>query len=306
MQHPAECTPRQRVVFVIRAALMISAALLIGVPFLLGGVFALTLTAPGCVSGADPAAFGLPYEDIRFPLSEFNVDTDAYFIPADAGTNSDGRTVIAVPTGSAARGSRIDEIAIYQRAGFHVLTYSARGCVAPVTNSLGYLEVDAVGDALNYLSGRADVGQVGIHGFSMGGATAIMAAAQYPQIAAVVAQGGYHDFPAQVETNAPAHLPLGFGTLFRWGVGVGYRLSVGHDWSVLKPIAVIDSIDSPVLLLYGTNEPGLEGARLMQAGGGSNVKLWEIPGAVHGNYLSTAPEQYERRIAGFMNAALGR
>jgi pimeloyl-ACP methyl ester carboxylesterase len=158
---------------------------------------------------------------------------------------------------------------------------------------------------LAYLATRADVNQerIAVHGFSAGGATALMAAARFPQIAAVVSQGGYHDFAAQIDANTPYGFLL--GDLFRFGVRLGYRLTTGDDLAVLSPISVIGQIaPRPVLLIYGTHEPGLDGARQMQAAGGSNVALWEVPGAGHGGYVSAAPEEYAQHLIGFLDAAL--
>jgi hypothetical protein len=88
-------------------------------------------------------------------------------------------------------------------------------------------------------------------------------------------------------------------------VRLGYRLTTGDDLAVLSPIGAIGQIaPRPVLLIYGTNEPGLEGARQMEAAGGSNVVLWEVPGAGHGGYVSAAPEEYPRRVIAFLDAAL--
>lgn len=291
-------TPRQRVLFVVRVTLLAAVALVIAVPCGLGFAFMGALTAPGCGGETNPAALGLAYEEVSFPSGEFGRGIPAYWIPGEPGAI----TVIAVPTGSAGRGDRLDEIAVYQRAGANVLTFNARGCMAPVSNSLGYRDADAVGDALAYVRARpdADADRVGLHGFSAGGATVLMAAARLPELAFVVSQGGYHDFPAQIEQNAPYHLPLGMGALFRVGALIGYRVMTGDDIGVLRPISVIDQIDAPILLIYGTGEPGLDGARQMQRAGGERVTLWEVPGAGHGNYIAVAGADYEARIRRFL------
>jgi len=292
-------TLRQRILYVTRITLFILVSLAIVVPPALGVGFMLVLTAPGCGGETLPP---MPFEDVSFPSSEFNRPTPAYFIPA---AQPNGAAVIVVPTGNAGRGDRMDEIAVYHAGGFGVLTYNSRACFG-VPNSLGYREAGQVTDALAYLASRPDVdtSRIGIHGFSAGGAAAIMAAARLPQIKAVVAQGGYHDFRHEVERNTPP--TLWFAPLFRFGAFAAYRLTTGDDISVLSPISVIDRIaPRPILLIYGTDEPGLHGARLQLAAAGSNAELWEVPGAGHGNYLAAAPDDYPRRVVAFMSAALG-
>ncbi len=295
-------TPKQRLRFIGRATLAIVIPLLLALPFALGFGFISVLTAPGCGGGQDPASMGWTVADVRFPSSEFPEQMiPAYWIPAADPVS--GQSVIVVPT-DGARGGRLDEVAAYHAAGVHVLTYDARTCLAPVSNSLGYREADAVGDALAYLRTRADVDttKIGLHGFSAGGAATLMAAARFnEQIAWVVSEGGYHDFGAEIDANSIAHLPLGLGALFRWGALFGYRVTVGVDMSVLSPINAIADIDAPVLLIYGTNEPSLDGARDMARIGGENVTLWEVPGAPHGGYIAAvgAPE-YAERIKAFL------
>jgi fermentation-respiration switch protein FrsA (DUF1100 family) len=172
--------------------------------------------------------------------------------------------------------------------------------------SLGYAEVTEVGDALNYLASRSDVDmeKVGVHGFSTAGATAIMAAARFPALNAVVAEGGYHDFSASLYENVQAQwLPL-LGRFYELGVEVGYRFTTGYELSVLSPVSAISKVaPRPVLLIYGTAEPALPGARLQQAAAGENAELWEVPGATHGSYWYTAPDEFERRVVEFYDKA---
>jgi pimeloyl-ACP methyl ester carboxylesterase len=293
----------QRVTFVARAALFALVVVALVLPTALGAVFMATLTAPVCGGETAPP---MAHEDVNFPSTEFNRATPAYFIPAEqpdaAGA---GATVIVAPTGNAGRGDRMAEIAAYHAGGFAVLSYSGRTCVGGAANSLGYKEAAQVGDALAYLATRSDVdvNRVGIHGFSAGGAAAIMAAARYPVVRAVVAEGGYHDFVDEVERNTPE--TLWFAPLFRFGARLSYRVLIGEDMSVLSPISVIGQIaPRPILLVYGTNEPGLDGARMQQAAAGSNAALWEVPGAGHGDYVAVAGDEYGRRVVGFMGEGL--
>ncbi|MFN8560123.1 MAG: prolyl oligopeptidase family serine peptidase [Anaerolineae bacterium] len=287
-------TLRQRVVFVARAGVIAAILLALIVPTALGAGFVAVLTAPVCGGETVPP---MPYESVNFSSSEFGREPPAYFIAAEQpNAESAGATVIVVPTGNAGRGDRMAEIGVYHEAGFAVLSYSARACVGGAANSLGYKEAAQVGDALAYLVTRSDVdmNRIGIHGFSAGGATAILAAAQFSAIRAVVAEGGYHDFSAEVEQNTPT--TLWFAPLFRFGARLSYRVTTGDDMSVLSPIRAIGRIaPRPILLIYGTNEPGLAGARLQQAAAGSSAELWEVAGAGHGNYLDIAGDEYTEK-----------
>jgi hypothetical protein len=295
-------TLRQRVTFVLVVTVVALVALGLIIPFALGAGFMAALTAPGCGGDTVPP---MAYEDVSFPSAEFSQPTPAYFIPGETDTPT-GATVIVVPTGSAGRGDRMAEIAVYTSAGLNVLTYRSRTCIgAGAANTLGYQEAMQVGDALAYLATRDDVDMnaIGIHGFSAGGAAAIMAAARFPTIRAVVAEGGYHDFAAQVDESAPNR--LWFAPPFRLGARASYRVTTGNDIGVLSPVSIIGEIaPRPILLIYGSNEPSLPGALVMAATAGENAALWVVDGATHGSYIFTAPDKYVQRVSAFMTAAL--
>ena len=87
---------------------------------------------------------------------------------------------------------------------------------------------------------------------------------------------------------------------------MGYRAVTGLDIGVLKPLDVLDAIaPRPVLLVYGTNENTLHGAR-QAAAQHDHVRLWEVPDATHGSYLASAGETvFSEVVVGFFDAALG-
>jgi uncharacterized protein len=292
-------TLRQRALFVLKPVLIVTLLLLFVFPFALGVIFIRALTTGGCGGDGDPAAFNLPFEDITFPSSEFGTPIRGFFIPGDNGV-----TIIVPPAFTSGRGSWLHEIAVLHEHGYSTLSYESRSCMGQYV-SLGYAEVTEVGDALDYLATRPDVDMemVGIHGFSSAGATSIMAGARYSALRAILAEGGYHDFGEQLHDNVEAQWP-GLGSLYEFGVHLGYRLTTGYDISVLSPVSAIDEIaPRSILLIYGTAEPSLPGAHLQLSAAGPNAQLWEVPGATHGSYWYTAPEEFEQRVIAFYDNA---
>ncbi len=277
--------------------LTISSVLFLGIPFLLGFGFLYTLTHSSCQGDTNPADHGLPYEDVRFASSEFAQPYEAYFIPGTTGI-----TMVVMPALGAGRGDNMDAIRIYHEHGYNVLTYRARVCFG-VTHSLGYAEVTSVGDALAYLRTRpeVDMNSVGLHGFSAGGAAALMALARYPEIRTAVAHGGYEDFERLLDAEA-AQLGL-LGGVFSQGARLAYRLATGLNISVLKPIdAVQMSAPRPILLVYGSREVSLTAANRMKDAAPDRVTLWIVPDAGHGDYITVAGAQrYGEVVIGFLN-----
>lgn len=299
--------------FVIRVTAMALALIGVLTPFIGGVGFMVTLTAPVCGGSGDPSSYGLTYDDVRIPAPSINAELAAYFFPA-VGERAKG-TIIGVPTGASGRADRLHELRFFVEAGYNVIAYESRTCAAGVINSLGRLEVVQVGDVLAYLGARGDIdmSRIGAHGFSAGGATAIMAGTGYRQIAAVVAQGGYHDFWDEIlyNTRSLDRVPL-LGHVFRFGTRIGYRLTTGLEIDQSDPLAAVQlPYQRPKLLVYGTNEPGLRGALIMRDAavrtGHTQVELWQVPGAGHGDYVSAAGEGvYSARVVEFWDRALAQ
>ncbi len=275
-----------------------------GVPALLGALSMLGLLYAPCGAGrTTPADYGYPAESVTLQ-ARAGGSFRGYFVP---GPN--GATVIMPPPFAGGRNSRLDEMEILARHGYAVFMFESRRCAGMGPLSLGYQEVDEVADALDYLLARPDVDpdRIGVYGFSSAGATSVMAAARLPQLKAVIAEGGYGDF----SVNALGHdrgqglLTAYFLPPFRQSARMTYRLITGHSIDHLSPVSVIHQIaPRPILLIYGSREVSLPGARRQQAAAGDNARLWVVKGAGHGNYLSIAPEEYEQRIVTFFDESL--
>ncbi len=289
---------RRRLIRFFAISLLIA---LPAIPFMLGVLSMWGLTHPPCSPGADPSAITPDWEDVSLTAAS-GLRLRGYFIPG-----SGSATIIIPPAYNGGRGSNNHYAQVFHDAGFNVLTLESRVCTSAGRISLGYQEVDDVLAAYEYLRGRGDIDltRVGLHGFSSAGSTSIMAAARMPQIRSVSAEGGYHHFPDTLGLGGDN----GFvESLYMAGVDGAYRLITGDDLSVLSPLNALDAlVGRDLLLIYGTNEPSLAGARAMLARGqsiGLNVELWEVPGAGHGDYLSVAREEFIRRVVAFHSAAL--
>lgn len=287
----------------LRFAALLLAAVLILLPLLLGFVSVWGLTHPFCNPGGTPAQYGLNYEEITFASSD-GITQQGYFIPG-----SSGATVIIAPAYANGRGGDLHYAAIFNRAGFNVITFNGRVCTSYGHTSLGYVEIRDVRAAYDYLGTRPELDRerVTLHGFSSAGATVLMAAAEMPQIRGVSAEGNY--------VNLPDALGIGdqqsnyAAALFLWASETTYQLVTGYNISVLRPIEVVGNIGArPVLLIYGSRDGAInEAPRLRDAAaaGGAQVELWVIEGAGHGSYIAVAGAEFERRVITFHCGAVG-
>jgi dienelactone hydrolase len=285
----------------IRLFLILLLAIVMALPVCFG-IFSITaLVYANCSdSNTNPSDFGaITWEPFSINATAGGT-FDGYFIE---GTN--GITIIFPPNFNVGRGWRLREASVLFKNGYSVVTFESRRCADMGPMSLGYQEVEEVHDVINYLRERGDVdlSRLGIHGFSSSGATAIIATARYPEIKAVVAEGGYADMDALVRDHT-GDIPLFAGKIYYWSMRQTYRAVIGNKFETLNTLNVINQIaPRPLLLVYGSTEVTLDGAKAQFEAAGSNAELWVVEGAGHGNYLNVAPQEYESRMLSFFDAA---
>lgn len=300
-----------RRVLVITAIL--ASVLVFAIPFCVGAIGAYALVRAPCSDyGNTPANYGLQYQDLTFPSRSGGVYR-AFFIPG-YGERAQG-TVIVPPAYSGGRGGMLYEAEILARAGLNIFMYESRVCGGKGTLSLGYRDVEDIGDALAYLRQNAaalkvDPNRVALHGFSSAGAASLMAIAHVPEIRGAVAEGGYHRLSEEFRVENGNVL----ARLMQSGIEITYRLTTGDDVSVLAPIDVMQRIPPRmVFLVYGSQEITLRGAQAKLAAYRAaappkqqgRAALWVVPGADHGGYLGAAGrEEYARQTVAFYDCAL--
>jgi pimeloyl-ACP methyl ester carboxylesterase len=285
----------------ITLAVVAVVATAVTVPAGVGFVMTYGLLNPPCSdNGQTPADYGYTWEDVTLQ-ARAGGSFRGYFIPG-----SNGAAIIIPPPYGGGRGSRLQEGDVLARHGYAVFSFESRRCAGMGPLSLGYQETSEVEDVLDYLRARSDIDpdRIGILGFSSAGATAVMATARLPDIRAVVAEGGYGDL-------AEGAIGLGIGssnpleTIFKVSLAVSYRIISGTDIDKLSPEDVIGSIaPRPILLIYGSRERSLAGARRQLAAAGDNAQLWVVQGAGHGDYLTVVPQEYEQHVVTFFDKAL--
>ena len=101
----------------------------------------------------------------------------------------------------------------------------------------------------------------------------------------------------------------------------------GPDWLALPQYAALTSavalfgndtpppgleslageVEQPLLLIYGEHGQHLERTLNPKyaAAAGDGATLWEVPGSGHMGGLDAQPAEYERRVVGFLDGALG-
>jgi fermentation-respiration switch protein FrsA (DUF1100 family) len=221
-----------------------------------------------------------------------------------------GATVILVHGHGGNRAQLLDDAAMLVENGYGALLIDLRNCGSSEGDltTMGYLEVLDVGGALAFLSAQPenDPERIGLLGHSMGGATALLAAARYPEIKAVVAESTFTSVEDNVSDSIQALTglpPFPFAPLVVW---FGER-EAGVDISQVSPLDAITTI-SPraILIVHGELDELLfvRNAHQLYAAAGEPKELYVIPNAGHGGLPQAQPEEYQERIVGFFDRYL--
>jgi fermentation-respiration switch protein FrsA (DUF1100 family) len=189
--------------------------------------------------------------------------------------------------------------ALFARKGFGVISWDARahGESSGEMSTIGYLEVLDAKAALEYVLAQPAVKHVGAWGGSMGAATLIRAAAQFPQIEAVFADSSYTSLDDEINYLVPYPLinPL---TKFIITTETGLNLDR------VDPVNDIGKISPrPVYIVQGmadTVAPPDTGERLYNAAREPRF-LWEKENVSHMQMYLDNPRRYQKRMVDFFD-----
>lgn len=166
-----------------------------------------------------------------------------------------GAVVIFVHGLGANRGQLLDDAAMVYREGYGVLLYDSRNCGESegTLTTLGYQEAQDVLGAVDLVLSQTagDEPRIGLLGHSMGGATAILAAAQDGRVDAVTAQSTYASLEAILGSSLKQITGLP-GFPFAPLVVYFGELEAGIRVEQVRPVDAIGLLSPrPVLVMHG-------------------------------------------------------
>ncbi len=257
----------------------------------------LPATALGNVT---PAARGFAYLDVTLTTVD-HVRLSAWYIPS-----RNGAAIVLLHGSGSTRTSVLDQATVIARHGYGVLLVDARGHGR--SRGIG-MDFGWWGDrdtlaAVTWLEARPDVagGRVGAVGMSMGGEEALGAAAADPRIRVVVTEGALGR--GSMDSAWLPNTPQGYierGMLTVQTAVTGLLTSAPEPASLRR--AVVAIAPRPVLLIAG--RPELRGDRQLRDAAPATVDVWELPDTPHVSGLAYHPAEWEARVVGFLDAALG-
>jgi pimeloyl-ACP methyl ester carboxylesterase len=250
-----------------------------------------------------PDSLGVPYREVQFVASDGTV-LSGWYLP-----KQNSPAIIIYAHGIfRSRQEMLERAAALWQRGYAGLLIDLRrhGKSAGQLSGIGYLERLDVAGAAKFIrdSLQVDTPIVGF-GVSMGAAATLLAAAQTPELSALIIDSSFLSF----ESTVAHHFKLYFGlprfpvadalmALVRWKVG--FR---NEDFDMRRALEKIG--DRPMLFITGEKDVRMpiETARELAAAAQTQRKtLVVIPQATHGAAYRTNPKMYVQAVMDFLSA----
>jgi dipeptidyl aminopeptidase/acylaminoacyl peptidase len=272
----------------LRVVLIASAILI----FLSLWGFYISIRPPKILSSITPRDLNMAYENVSFTTSD-GLTLRGWYIPC---AKTSERTLILLHGYPADKGNILPPMA-FLHDDFNVLTFDFRylGQSEGSYSTVGAREVADLLAAIQFLR-RRGTKEVGVWGFSMGGAVALMALEKAPEIRAVASESSYAnlaDMALQLFRIPLVNYPLAY--LIRlWAL-----LFLGIDLSEVSPAERVRETKIPILLIHSSSDdviPFSQAEALRRAlENNSNAEFWFRDGHMHGELGA----DYRHRIRDF-------
>jgi pimeloyl-ACP methyl ester carboxylesterase len=251
-----------------------------------------------------PRAVGLPYQ--RFRLETGDRSLAAWYVPREG-----ARAGIVLCHGhNDSRSQFLPLLRPLHEAGFHLLLFDHRsmGVSGPGPCTYGYHEQEDLLAAVGWLRRRTGIERLGVMGLSMGGSTALLAAARDPQIHAVVTDSAFARLADMVEQRFHPLPPR-----LRRPVAESVRY-----WAERQAGRLIDAVDPeqalrrwtprPLLVIHGERDPlvPVSHARRLAEAAGEAAELWVLPEGGHIRFRTRTEPGYAERITTFFRKSQPR
>ena len=205
---------------------------------------------------------------------------------------------------------------IYLGEGYNVLLYDSRASGESGGNSIswGFYEKHDLDQWVDWVEQRHPNGIIGVHGVSMGAATALMHAEMNEtthRVKFYVADSSYADLEElltqQIDAVVNLHNPLWVKILLRYS-SVAANWQAGFRYQDVSPIHSVHNVTTPILYLHGDADvvvPFYMNEQLYGATKGYKRKYF-FHGDAHAMAIFNHKAEYQRQILSFINAALNQ
>jgi fermentation-respiration switch protein FrsA (DUF1100 family) len=249
-----------------------------------------------------PDEYGLEFEPTQFTAKD-GIILRGVWIPAEGSE----RAVIYLHGHDSSHDFDIYKAVDLHAIGINVLLFDfrAHGRSDGKMMTFGYKERWDVLAAIELAQSKG-MRQIGLHGTSYGGLTAMLVAPICREVKAVVSDGG----PARLMTGAgawaderglPGWLTRAMAWLFFSITSIGLRVNL----FAYEPIRWVSKISPcPILFIHGDKDLFCADFDELYARAKEPKELWRLPEAGHTTASQLYPEEYTRRVTTFFSRYL--
>jgi pimeloyl-ACP methyl ester carboxylesterase len=246
----------------------------------------------------------LPVDDVTFGPADARLE--GWLVRGTAGAPA----VVLGHGFTASREEMLPWARFLHDAGYNVLLFDSRACgeSGGATVGLGAIEAQNIETAVRSAKGAFATSRVGVLGISLGAGATILAAADDPEISAVVADSAWTDQDLQL--SRLSFLPIGPLRVPLAPIGVAaVNALVGADVTKARPIEAVARIaPRPLLLIHSADDDNattpVDGARRLFDAAGQPKQIWIAPRGGHVGAINAFPDEYRSRVLAFLASAL--
>ncbi len=259
--------------------------------------FYISVRPPKIVSSLTPENLQLDYEKVWFKTSD-GLNLSGWLIPSEKATR---KTLILLHGYPADKGDILPALSFLQKDyNLFLLDFRYLGESEGKYSTAGANEVRDLLAAIRFLKTKG-IEEVGVWGFSMGGAVALMSIKKAPEIKAVVSEASYASL-AQMATELfripVLRYPLGYL------IGLWTKIFLGIDIRDISPVKAVQNTTIPLLLIHSSTDAVIpfSHARSLQKALKDNprAEFWFHAGPAHGEL----GKEYQKRLADFFQRHL--
>lgn len=261
-----------------------------------------------------PEEFGIQEtQAFTFPSRESAINLAGWYFSAERnGYQSRSRTLIFAHGYSQNRQEpHLPALSLAARLlteGYDVLMFDFRnaGESSPSLTTIGLREQKDLLGAIDYARARCPGHTLGIIGFSMGAATALLAGGADERISVIVADSPFYSLREYLQENLPQWTGLPRYP-FNWLILTICPILLGANPREVKPYRAVKLAKKPIFFIHGTGDstvPAVNSEKLRELAIHPKSSLWLVPRAGHVRSYAMASDEYASRVIRFLEDAM--
>lgn len=261
--------------------------------------FYISIRPPKLISDVNPKDFGLEYEDVSFQTTD-GLTLVGWWIPARE-KGPDLKTILLLHGYPVDKGNILPALLfLHEKYNLFLFDFRYFGKSQGRYSTAGIKEKDDLLSAIRYLKIRG-IKEAGVWGFSLGGAVALMAAAEAPEIRAVISEASY----ARLDLITPELYRVpGLRYVLGYLTGLWGRIFLGLDIRKAAPEEAAEKLQIPIFLIHSTADETISfshALRIREAlRKNPRAEFWFKENLFHGELGG----EYQNRILDFLSRNL--